>query len=205
MKKIILTQIPVGHMQNFAYVLVDSASKKAAVVDPGWDAEKIVSVLEEAGADLSAVWLTHTHFDHVKALPGILAYKKVPVYVHPLEREMLKTENADVQDLSDGLHLKLGESQVICHHTPGHSPGMICFEGEDFLITGDMLFIDACGRVDLPGSSPEDMQKSLEKLRTLSDELIVYPGHDYGKTPSASLGEQKKTNPFLQENVRMKG
>jgi len=201
---IFFKQIDVGPMGNFAYLLGCNKSHELAVIDPGWDAEKIFKAANEANMDVKAVWLTHTHYDHVQALPDLIKLITVPIYVHEVELNGVPQVDVPVHTLTDGAVLEMGELRVKCHHTPGHSPGMFCFEVANILITGDMLFTDSCGRIDLPGSSPEAMRISLEKLKTLSDDLLVYPGHNYGYRKS-TLGEQKKTNPFLQDSVRLRG
>ena len=197
MGDVILKQISVGPMQNFAYVIGDLATRKGAIVDPGWEAEKLLAEAEAAGLTIEAVLLTHSHFDHIQALEEVLRRRTVPVYVHALESRDLPA-GASIIPTHDGSEIQIGEIAVRCHHRPGHTPGGQCFEVGGALITGDTLFIDACGRVDLPRRDPQAMQPSLAHLARMDDDLIVYPGHDYGKTPSARLGEQKRTNPHLR-------
>ena len=203
--KLFFQQLALGPMQNFSYLLGDADAKKVAIVDPGWEADKILAAVNSAGLSPEAVWLTHTHYDHVQALEELLAQVSLPVYVHADERAGIPAGVKNIHSLQDGDTVSVGEVSVKCHHMPGHSPGMLCFEAPKILITGDMLFIDSCGRIDLPGSDPQAMQASLEKLKKLADDLVVYPGHDYGPAPFATLGEQKRTNPFLQANAALRG
>ena len=192
-----IIQIPVGPMANFAYLIVDTATKKAAVVDPGWDSQKILAKAAELGVTIDAIWLTHTHFDHVRDIPGILASAPVPIWVHGLERDLLDDELSAVTSFNEGDALTIGTQRADILHTPGHSPGSVCFQIGDHLITGDALFVGAIGRTDLPGSDSREMGKSLKRLATLPDHLIIYPGHDYGDRPTSTIAHEKKTNPYM--------
>jgi len=193
-----IKQIVVGPMQNFAYLLWDHDTKEGAIIDPGWEHEKLLKEAERLGLRIIAVLLTHTHFDHLQDLEPLLRKISAPVYVHEHEAKTLPS-SAKTVTTRDGSKIVLGKSEVLCHHTPGHSPGCQCFEVDDILVTGDTLFIDSCGRIDLPGSDPKAMKTSLAKLVLFREQLVVYPGHDYGETPTATLGEQKKTNPYLRK------
>jgi len=100
--------------------------------------------------------------------------------------------------VGEGDTIKVGELKFLVLHTPGHTPGSVCFLMDKAIFTGDTLFIDSIGRTDLEGSDPEEMFKSLKRLTTLADDIIVYPGHNYGKEPASTMGEQKKRNPYLK-------
>lgn len=193
-----IIQIPVGPMANFAYLVVDAATRHAAVVDPGWESDKILQVAKKAGLTIDAVWLTHTHFDHIQEVAAVMAAADVPVWVHALEKSMLGDVAGEVRLLADGDVLKVGGESVQVLHTPGHSPGAVCFLAGDHLITGDTLFTGAIGRTDLPGSDPRAMGSSLKRLAQLPDHLTVYPGHDYGDTPTTTIAHEKRTNPYMR-------
>ena len=197
-----IKQLALGPMQNFSYLLGDTETRKIAVIDPGWEANRIAEEARKADMTMTAILLTHTHFDHIKALGDLLQFIQVPVYVHRLEAGNLKGIECIATD--DGTVIPVGNVKVRCHHTPGHSPGGQCFEvgaehAPPVLITGDTLFVNACGRIDLPGSDPQAMTLSLRKLATFPPVTVIYPGHDYGPTPTSTIGEQLKTNPFLKE------
>jgi hydroxyacylglutathione hydrolase len=191
-----IVQLAVGPMMNFAYLIGDDEAKVCAVVDPGWDAQAIISAASRAGWRIEKILLTHTHFDHVGALERIASETGAEIYAHSEEADELAGFKAVGTD--DGSIIKVGGLRVQCLHTPGHTPGSQCFMVGGALFTGDTLFIDGCGRVDLPGSSPENMVESLRLLASLDPATIVYPGHDYGGTSSATIGDLLETNPYLK-------
>lgn len=184
-------------MANFAYLVVDPGARQAVVVDPGWDADVILKKAVELGVTITGVWLTHSHFDHIQEVNTILDAAGVPVWIHPLERSQLSDVTGDVRDVNDGDVLVVGNEKAHALHTPGHSPGAICYRIGDGILTGDTLFVGAIGRTDLPGSDPRAMSKSLKRLAQLPDELKVYSGHDYGDRPVSTIGYEKETNPYM--------
>lgn len=193
-----IIQIPVGPMANFAYLVVDPVARKAVVVDPGWEAEKILKQTQELGAEIVGVWLTHTHFDHIQEVEAVM--KAVPqcgIWVHPLERAQLGDVTGTIHEINDGDTVTVGNETAQVLHTPGHSPGAVCYVIGDGVITGDTLFVGAIGRTDLPGSDPRAMGKSLKRLAQLPEDLVVYSGHDYGDRPTSTIGREKQTNPYM--------
>lgn len=201
-----IEQLAVGPMQNFSYLVWDELSRAAAVVDPGWDPAQIIAQADQRNFTLSAVWLTHTHFDHVQHLPELfqLLGKTLPIFVHEAEQHLVPATQAELHATQNLSELKLGAEKVMCWHTPGHSPGGQCFVSDKWVITGDTLFVGACGRADLPGSSPRELTKSLKRLSMLPENTVVYPGHDYGDEATSTIGEEKKHNPFMQNAMRFR-
>jgi len=191
----LIKQLAVGPMLNLAYLLGDSGSGRCAVIDPGWDSRSILKAVGEANLTVDKILLTHAHFDHVGALADIASETGAPVYVHSLEAPELEV-SMEARPTDDGTEIELGSFRIECLHTPGHTPGSQCFLVDGNLFTGDTLFVDGCGRVDLPGSNPEDMLKSLMRLSKLDPSTTVWPGHDYGGK-SSKMGELVKTNPYL--------
>jgi hydroxyacylglutathione hydrolase len=194
MKPAIL-QIAVGQMANFTYIVADEESGEAAVIDPSWDLDKIFQALKKNGWRAKYIINTHTHFDHVLGNEQMAEVTGAKIVQH--KNSQLKKDIA----VSDGDTIEIGGSinlQVL--HTPGHSKDSMCLLLDDqFIFTGDTLFVGNCGRVDLPGSDAKDMYYSLfDKLAKLDEKLILYPGHNYGPTSTSTIGHEKKTNYMFQ-------
>ncbi|HAH07086.1 MAG TPA: MBL fold hydrolase [Elusimicrobia bacterium] len=200
---VFLKQLRLGPMENFIYLLGDAQAKECAVVDPAWDVPAVFRAVEEAGLSLRAVILTHHHFDHSEGVPEILARAAVPVLVHREDAPYVKGAGKQLHETSDGEALRLGSVEARLLHTPGHTRGSQCVQAPGCLLTGDTLFIGCCGRVDLPGGDPADLYRSLRRLLELPDDLVVYPGHNYGGESSAPLGKEKAANPYLAAAGRL--
>lgn len=197
--KMILKQMELGPLQNFLYFIGDPQTKEIAVVDPAWDVSYLRREAGKSGYKIVAVFLTHGHPDHVNGLDEFLKHHDVPVYMSRHEYPIFVPKCTNLEKIDDRQILKVGNVEFECLHTPGHSPGCQCFRYGNILIAGDTIFIDGCGRCDLPGSDPKQMYKSLyQTIMKLPDTTIIYPGHNYGPAPFATLAEQKKTNPYLQ-------
>lgn len=196
----IIKQIPVGPMENFAYIVADKKGGTGFVIDPSWDAEKIINEAKTDDIKITHVIDTHHHYDHVNANNIILEATGAKLVYHKASADFI-AEEADVL-VEDGSTLSIGETEIEILYTPGHSVGAICILVKDNLFTGDTLFIDGCGRTDFEDSDPEQMNISLERIKNLGDDIKVYPGHNYGLLFSASIGELKKINPFLQGKLR---
>jgi len=187
-------QIPVGQMANFTYVIADEETDEAAVIDPSWDIEEIFDVLKKKGWTAKYVINTHSHFDHVlgnEQVAKVTGAKIVQHEASQLDKDMT---------VRDGDIITIGNTKLLVMHTPGHSKDSICLILEGQLVfTGDTLFVGNCGRVDLPGSDPKEMYRSLfEKVKGFDEKLIVYPGHNYGPTPTSTIGHEKRFNYVLQ-------
>ena len=198
-KSLVIKQYEIGPLNNFLYLLGCEATKEMAVVDPAWDAPFLCRQAQNMGYKITKVFLTHAHPDHVNGLDILLQQYNVPVYISKHEAPILRKSLKNLVDVSDKEKLTLGHLSFDCLHTPGHSPGSQCFLSQGQLICGDTLFIDGCGRCDLPGSDPKLMYNSLYNvISKLPDETILWPGHNYGPTPTDTIGHQKQTNPYLQ-------
>jgi hydroxyacylglutathione hydrolase len=211
--RIVLKQVQVGPMMNFVYILGCAKTRQAAVVDPAWDVPLIRQTAQEMGLELSDVLLTHSHPDHINGLPELLEAANVRVHMHRSETEYMRQmavqfgvpvdfvelSVGNCRPVSDGEEVTLGELPVRVLHTPGHTPGSVCYLAEDNLFSGDTLFINACGRVDLPGGDPGAMWFSLNrKLAALDDRTVIHPGHNYGNRRSSTIGEQRRSNPYMR-------
>lgn len=203
-------QIQIGPMQNFTYLIGDTTSREALVVDAAWDIPAIVRIAEQDGYTINKALLTHYHQDHLGGdfqgykIPGaaeLLEQVKAKVYVNKAEAPFLHRiaglSTSDIVQVEGGDTTNVGNIKVTFIHTPGHTPGSQCFLVENCLVAGDTLFIGSCGRVDLPGSSPEDMYYSLQTLSKLADETILYPGHNYSGQPSDTIAHQRRHNMYL--------
>ena len=194
---IFFEQIPVGSYKNFSYILGDKDSGLAVVFDPAWDVDGLYSKLVKNKLTLKYIVNTHAHFDHIEGNAAMKEKTQAEIIMHEASKA-----RKDI-GIRDGDSLKIGRITLRFIHTPGHSPESMCVVVDDFaLLTGDTLFIGECGRVDLPGGDAGILYDSFEKLRELDPELVVYPGHDYGKSPSTTLGEQINTNYTLAKRTR---
>lgn len=201
---LILEQFELGPMNNFLYFIGDKKTGEIAVVDPAWDVDFLRNEAERKGYQIKAIFLTHGHHDHTNGIDKLLATHDVPVYISKHEFPLYVPKCKNLRKVEDRQKIKIGHIEFECLHTPGHSPGCQCFKHQNVLIAGDTLFIDGCGRCDLPGSDPKAMYQTLfNVILKLPDSTIIYPGHNYGDVPFATLGEQKKTNPYLlAENLQ---
>ncbi|MBI4677576.1 MAG: MBL fold metallo-hydrolase [Elusimicrobia bacterium] len=198
-----LKALGVGPMANFAYLLADPSARECAVVDPGWDPDALARAAAGEGWRITAVLLTHHHFDHSNGLEDLLQAAPAPVFVHRADAEAFKGKVKDLREVRDGDILPIGKGKVEFLHTPGHTRGSQCLRIENHLLTGDTLFIGGCGRVDLPDSDPDDMFQSLRRIAGLPGTLTVWPGHAYGTCaggagPGALLSSEVATNPCLR-------
>ena len=197
----IFTQIPVGPMQNFVYLIGDEATKEAAVVDAGWDIDEILENVNKDNLKIIKIILTHSHFDHVQKVNELIAKTKADVYFHESESDSIKKhisgDSVKIIKLKDNDEIKVGKIKIKIIHTPGHTPGAVCLLFGNKLITGDTLFVGAIGRTDLPGGDAIKLFESLQKLKKLDDKTDIYPGHDYGETPFSTIGDEKKNNPYF--------
>ena len=212
-EELIIEQIQIGPMQNFTYLIGSRRTMEVAVVDPAWDIEGLMAMVNERGYKLTAALITHYHPDHcggsfgsktVAGVAELLATNPVKSYVHKLEADGVKKvtgiSDSDIVKVESGDKLKIGDVEVEMLHTPGHTPGSQCFKIKNTLVSGDTLFINGCGRVDLPGSNSEDMYHSIQKLASLPDDTLLLPGHNYSDVPNATMGETKKINTHLRIN-----
>ena len=193
-----LKQLELGPMQNFIYLIGDPQTREAAVVDPGWEIPAVLQAAERDGYRLTKAFVTHHHFDHVMGLEDVLRATDLPVYVHRDDAPHLSVPQSALTLVSGGEDVRVGRVPVTLIHTPGHTEGSQCLLVGGRLLSGDTLFIGACGRCDLPGGDPKKLYESLTKtLKPLDDRTTLCPGHNYAEVPTIALGEEKRRNPFL--------
>ncbi len=185
-------------MQNYVYLVGDQNTREALVVDPAWEVDAILEAADQEEYQIKGALITHTHFDHVNGLEDLLKKTDGTVYINKHEAEFLKGMKGNIQKMEGGDKIKIGIVKITLLHTPGHTPGSQCFLIDGNLISGDTLFINACGRCDLPGGNAEEMYHSLKTLSELDEKTILYPGHNYADEPTSTIANEKKYNPYLQ-------
>ncbi len=195
-------------MVNFVYLVGDRDTGEAMIIDPAYDVDAIVDIAEADGMTVTGVLATHYHPDHVGGnmmdysiggVKELLERVSVPVHVQRDEADLVKLVtglgDADLVGHDSGDVVTVGGIDIELIHTPGHTPGSQCFLVDGRLLAGDTLFLEGCGRTDLPGSDPAAMYESLtQRLARVSDDAILFPGHLYSAEPSARLGDTRRTN-----------
>lgn len=197
--EIYFKQLEIGPMANFIYLIGDPATREACVVDPAWDVYSILQVAEKDGYQVKNILVSHGHPDHINGVEELMNRTNARLYMHKDEVPWIRGWKATATKTSDGDTARVGELEVRFLHTPGHTPGSQCFVVGPRLVSGDTLFIDSCGRTDLPGGDPKVMYDTLSnKLMRLPDDMVLFPGHNYAAETSVAMGSQKKTNPVLR-------
>jgi glyoxylase-like metal-dependent hydrolase (beta-lactamase superfamily II) len=186
-------QIEVGNMQNFTYILEDDTGE-AIILDPSWNLEELQNVITRYDLKIKYIVNTHYHFDHT--LGNKVMAKSTGAKIMQHESSTIDHDIA----LVNGQKITFGNSELTVFHTPGHSKDSICLVGDGKIFSGDTLFVGNCGRVDLPGGSASDLYHSLfDILYTMDENLVLYPGHNYGSTPTSTLSKEKKSNFVFQK------
>ena len=192
----IIKQLDIGYMDNFCYIVGCEKTRKALVIDPGHDVDRIVSAAEKQGLEIEAIVNTHAHGDHTAGNAELKSRTGAKIIIHALDAAGYP--KADVF-LKDEKTLQLGEITFDVIHSPGHTPGGICLHTQGNLFTGDTLFVGDSGRTDLPGGDRPTLGKSIRRLMQLPDDTIIWPGHDYGPTPTSTIGWEKRHNVNAKE------
>ena len=194
-------------MVNFVYAIGDSESREALLVDPAYAADELIDRLEADGMRLTGILVTHHHPDHVggsmmghgiEGVRQVLERVSVPVHVNRHEAEWVKRtagiDESDVVGHDGGDRITVGEVSIELLHTPGHTPGSQCFLVDDLLVSGDTLFLEGCGRTDLPGGDAGQLYESLQRLAGLPDHTAVLPGHRYSMPSAGTMAEVREIN-----------
>lgn len=217
MNKIIIKQIPVEPFQVLTYLVACPLSSDAVIIDPAGDEDNLLALIEAKNYHVKYILNTHGHADHVMGNQKLKRLLNIPVCMHeaddsffndPAIREQsfhelgfLPSDPVDIK-LKDGDELELGTFNIEVIHTPGHTPGSVCYLSDGNLFTGDTLFVGAAGRTDLIGGSLDTLIESIEKkLIVLPKETIIWPGHDYGESPSSTIGREMEENPYITDFI----
>ena len=192
-----LKQMEIGPMENFVYLVGSKDTREVFVVDPAWQVDTVLRVAKEEDLKIVGALVSHYHFDHTNGIEELLESLNVPVYVNKKDVPYLAVSHTLVKAVDTGTKVQAGHVEIEMVHTPGHTPGSQCFHVRGHLISGDTLFINACGRTDLPGGDAKELYHSLGTLKKFDDGTVLCPGHNYADKPMVTMGEQKKTNPYL--------
>lgn len=195
-----IVQLEVGLLQNFCEVIGCLETGEAALVDPAFEVDRLLRAAQQREWTVKTILLTHTHDDHIAGLDEAAAATGAIVRCHPVEVEVARGLAPRVEPVEDGESVAIGTSRVQALFTPGHVPGCVCWYLPDpgAVITGDVLFVNGCGGVNYPESNPREMFETLQRrLASLPENTRVYPGHDYGKTPTSTLSWEYAHNPAL--------
>ncbi|MCD6306675.1 MAG: MBL fold metallo-hydrolase [Deltaproteobacteria bacterium] len=188
-----LRKLTVGPYQANCYILGDKNTGEGLVIDPGDEVFRVVKEIAHLELAIRYILITHGHIDHVGGARDLRRIAKAPVWIHPLDAPGLGFKPDG--NLSEGQKIRLGCYTIKVIHTPGHSPGGVCFYTAGAVFTGDTLFAGSIGRTDFPGGNHHQLIRGvIEKIFPLGDETRVYPGHG----PVTTIGRERKTNPFFQ-------
>jgi glyoxylase-like metal-dependent hydrolase (beta-lactamase superfamily II) len=220
-----IVQLPIGMLQSNCYLIYDKTGREGVVADPGANAATLLKEITQRDLHIRYILNTHGHFDHIVGNAQLVTELNVPLGIHPYDQDLLSQGGGAAYfgmgavaspqatlELTDGFILQIGQLTLRVIHTPGHTPGSVCFyisENKDDapmssnaadvsspygLITGDTLFAGSVGRTDLPGGHAQTLTRSLNRLLSLPPETIIYPGHG----PTSTLAKEQRTNPWLK-------
>jgi glyoxylase-like metal-dependent hydrolase (beta-lactamase superfamily II) len=192
----IIRQLEVGHMDNFCYLVGCEKTRKAVMIDPGADVERIMAAAEKEGLVIETIVNTHGHGDHTAGSARLKTLTGARIVMHDLDAAAVP--ETDVR-LAGDQDLQVGAIRFKVIHTPGHTPGGICLYAEGQLFTGDTLFVGDSGRTDLAGGHRPTLGASIRRLMQLPDDTVIWPGHDYGPTPFSTIAWEKRHNVNARE------
>jgi hydroxyacylglutathione hydrolase len=194
---VLLQQFNVGPLQNFTYLVAEAEGGEGVVIDPSFGIEPVLTAIDARSVKVRYILNTHSHRDHIAGNEEVRARTGAKVVAHkvaPLGQDV---------SVVDGDTVEAGRLKISVVHTPGHTKDSVLYLFDGNVATGDTLFVGECGRTDLPGGDPSEMYDSLlHRVVRLDDALVVLPGHDYGPTPTSTIGREKKENYTLKPRTR---
>ena len=213
----IIRQLLIGPFAVFTYIVACPKTREGVIIDPAGEADRILAALKEEGVRVRYILNTHGHADHVLGNEALRLDLSAPSCMHEVDNRFFSRDGIKEQstkelglppaepvdrELKDGDLLEVGTLGVKVLHTPGHSPGSVCYYVEGHLFTGDTLFVGAAGRTDLIGGSLDTLIESIEKkILALPKDTVIWPGHDYGETPTSTLGREMEENPYITDFI----
>ena len=212
-----IRQLLVGPFAVFTYIVACPQTKEGVIIDPAGENEKILSAVREEGIRVRYILNTHGHADHVMGNEALKLAVSAPTCMHEADNRFFSSDRirelsikelglpptgAVEMELKDGDLLEVGTLVIKVIHTPGHSPGSVCFYVQGNLFTGDTLFVGAAGRTDLTGGSLDTLIESIrQKILVLPRDTVIRPGHDYGDTPTSTIGREIEDNPYITDFI----
>lgn len=213
-QQMIVKQLLVGQLSVFSYIIGCEETRKAMLVDPAFEVDRILKAAADLDLSPKYIFNTHAHPDHIAGNARVQELTGAQIVMSGLEEKLLNTPEGRHMARAWGIassppvDVPLGENQTFFElgrlklkilHTPGHSPGSLCLMAQGQLFTGDVLFVGSGGRTDLPGGDLHTLLRSIRQLMDLPEETIVWPGHHYGPTASSTIGQEKRTNMYVLE------
>lgn len=194
-----IDSLELGPMENFIYLISDKKTQRAAVVDPAWDVPEILNLAKDKGVTITDILLTHSHPDHINGIDEVLNKFDAQLHLSNAEAKFWGESLAHPTLHHGGDSIKVGDSEIKMLHTPGHTPGSVCYHLDDNLLTGDTMFVFGCGHCTL-GGEPNTLYDTLTKLKNMPGETRILPGHNYAEKTTSTMHEQCEGNPFLHFN-----
>ena len=193
-----VVQMEVGLLQNFCEILYCPETREAAIVDPAWEVDRLLAEALRLKLKVTTALITHTHHDHIEGVDLLCEKTGAAVVVNPREAAAVRAPGRMLVEALDGRDIPIGKRGVRALETRGHTVAGTCYLADGYVVTGDVMFVGGCGRTDFQGGDTAEMWKSLQRLARLPEETRVYPGHDYGETPTSTIAHEIRTNRFLR-------
>jgi hydroxyacylglutathione hydrolase len=191
-------QTEVGLLQNFCEILFCPETREAAIVDPAFEVDRLLAEAARRDLKVKLALITHTHHDHIDGVEELCAKTGASVVVNSREADAVSAPGRALIDAGDRQDIAIGRRGLRALFTPGHTVGGTCYLADGYVVTGDVMFVGGCGRTDFPGGDTARMWDSLQRLARLPEETRVYPGHDYGETPTSTIAHELRSNRFLR-------